>query len=43
MIVGYVAAAASGVMPSSDLERLAASPLARLPDVSHLAWSVDAD
>jgi NCS2 family nucleobase:cation symporter-2 len=43
MVVGYIAAAVSGVLPASDLERLAASPLARLPDVGHLGWSFDAE
>ena len=43
MVAGYVAAIVSGVLPATDLERLAASPLARLPNVDHLAWSFDAD
>jgi NCS2 family nucleobase:cation symporter-2 len=42
MVVGYVAAALSGVLPAADLEWLAASPVARLPNVSHLGWSFDA-
>ena len=42
MVVGYVAAAILGVVPAGDLARLAAEPVARLPDISHLRWAFDA-
>jgi xanthine permease XanP len=42
MVVGYVLAAVSGVLPAVELERLSVVPLVRLPDVSHLHWDFDA-
>jgi len=42
MVVGYILAAVTGVLPAVELERLRSAPLIRLPDVSHLGWSFDA-
>jgi NCS2 family nucleobase:cation symporter-2 len=42
MALGYAAAVALGVVPAADLARLAAEPVARLPDVSHVRWAFDA-
>jgi NCS2 family nucleobase:cation symporter-2 len=41
MVLGYVIASFSGVLPAVELERLHTAPLIRLPDVSHLQWAFD--
>jgi len=41
MVVGYVLAAVTGVLPAVELERLSDAPLFRLPSVSHLQWAFD--
>ena len=42
MVAGYIAAALLGVVPAADLARLAAEPIVRLPDASHVRWAFDA-
>lgn len=41
MVVGYILAALTGVLPAVELERLRSAPLIRLPDVGHLGWAFD--
>ena len=43
MIAGYLLSIVAGVLPATDLERLNAAPIAHLPGVDHLGWSLDAE
>ena len=42
LVVGYVVAAATGVMEGNKLHSIAGLPLLALPEVGHMAWSFDA-
>ena len=43
MVVGYIVAAITGVLTATELERIVAAPLVRLPDPTHVSWSFDVD
>jgi xanthine permease XanP len=41
IVVGYVAALATGVLPLEELARIAREPLFQLPSIRHMDWSFD--
>lgn len=41
MVIGYVVAAATGIITAADLTAVQAAPLIRVPGVAHLGWSFD--
>ncbi len=43
MVAGYVLAIAAGVLPATDLARLAVAPVAHFPSVDHLGWAFDSE